>query len=126
MTDLVPVTPDTDLSDLRLERTANGHVVSPFFTYDYEKYHRGPVYEIWSHFHSVRFRSIAAFAQALGIDPNEVVVSEIKDQVNGALKWRLGTQRPCKLPDKPALTQAERMHAIQKLIGDAESPVIDI
>jgi hypothetical protein len=123
MTDIVPVTPDTPLSEftdtIQFSCSATGHIHSCWWSYDWKRYNPGGPYVVGSHFHMLRCNSISAFALALGIPQSEVMVTVRKNPIDGEHEWRCGTQHPCELP-KPKLTQVDRMLTIQKLIGETE------
>lgn len=92
---LIPRVPD--FSDITLTQSVTQHVHSAWFTYDWKKYNPDPHCTIGSHFHWVRERSVAAFAAAIGISTNEVMVTERKDPATGELQWRCGSKYPVRL-----------------------------
>lgn len=83
---------------MRLSLTRNGHVVSPMFTYDCrdEIEHGRMTYYPEGKFHQIKAAARDAFASILGIQENEVIVSEIPK--DGEIWWRLGTAHKCPLP----------------------------
>lgn len=99
MSDALSVRPSDDFSDLRLELTVNGHVVSPWFSFDCGDKADTP-YQIGSRYHAIRAMAVAAFAHALNIQERDVIVTEQKDLSTPTieLRWRLGTARPMELP----------------------------
>lgn len=130
MTALVPAIPVTECPDftgIQLSRSKTGHIHSPFFTFPYDKirgFRKDEPYYGGAKYQYITGAAKSAFAALLGIGEHEVMVTEMK-QPDGECWWRLGTQHPCELPRRK-LEQAENMRAIEKLISDAESPVIDI
>ncbi len=99
MTDAITVTPQSDLSGICLTQSKTGHVHSPRFTFpnSVTRTNRGPDY------HWMIGHSIGAFMGLLGIQRDEVIVSEHTDPSTQERWWSLGTQHPCKLP-KPKQT----------------------
>ena len=113
MTDTITVTPQSDLSGIRLTQSKTGHVHSPKFTFPNEvtRTVRGPEYH-WFIGHSIH-----AFMGLLGIDRDEVIVTEHHDKATDERWWSLGTKHPCALPKPPAKKLPE---------GVSNAGVIDI
>lgn len=125
MTDAITVVPQFDFAGLQFTHSPSGHLQSFWWGYDCKKYNpRGP-YQIGSHFHALRERSISAFASALGISERDVMVSVRENPIDGALEWRCGSAHPVQLPKVKAprlMETAERMREIESLVGQVERP----
>ena len=99
----VPVTRKTSLAGIALEQNERGYVLSPWFTYDWkqemighEVAYSGRMYQ------AVRSASVTAFAERLGINPRDVVVSEKRERDSDECWWRLGSRHPLpKLQPQP-------------------------
>jgi hypothetical protein len=131
MSDVVPYDPSVDFSGLRLEKTKNGNVVSPFFSFDYSAELKRGLYNWNSRYHSITGSAKSAFANFLGINVSEVLVTEKRDK-EGEIWWRLGTQHPCEIP-KPYVKVVHQKKSISidtraqhQTLKDAGPPAIDI
>lgn len=100
MSDIVSVAPQSDFSAIAFTRSASGHVQSPWWSYDWKRYNPDGPYQIGSHFHDLRTRSISAFAHALGLREFDIMVSVRENPIDGQLEWRCGTARPVQLPKR--------------------------
>ena len=104
-------TSSTHLSGLHLEKTPNGHVVTPWFQFDWHAEGLTGVADSRSCYHQIVNAAADAFAGLLGIRRLDVIVTQQQvpsDHVG--YWWRLGTRRPCDLPkpkvmEKPVLPE---------------------
>lgn len=109
MNELIPivsVTPQGDFAAMQFSRSKTGHVHSPWWSYNWRKYDKGPSpYIAGSYFHHLRSRSMSAFAYALGLRERDVFCSQRENAQTSELEWRIGTINPCELPKpkKPKL-----------------------
>lgn len=128
MTSVIPVTGSADFSDLRLEKTVNGHVVTPFWTFLWKSAGVSAPQQFNSKYHEVAHASIVAFSSLLKIQYHDVIVTE--KIVDGERWWRLGTKDPCELPEiKPKyLKSSISIDAREKrpALKDAGPPAIDV
>lgn len=111
MSDVIPYSRDTDLSGLRLTQGRSGHVHSPFFTFDWEtEWIKHPA-DCRSRYHSIIAQSKSAFTALLGIQENDVLVTERTDERTGERWWRLGTKNPTPLPKPRIETKSNKLQA---------------
>lgn len=97
MSSSIIVRPDSPIL-VQFTRSATGHVQSCWWSYPWKDYNPDGPYAIGSHFHALRAQSISAFASALGIREDRVIVSERKSPIDDQLEWRCGTAGPVELP----------------------------
>jgi hypothetical protein len=105
MTALIPVTflgNENPLAGLRLEQTSNGHIATPWFTFDWKGAGiHGPA-DIRSRYHVIIPRAIRAFADAIGeswaVDAQRIIVSQRADPKTMDQLFRLSTAFKKELP----------------------------
>lgn len=95
------------LAGLRLEQTSNGHIATPWFTFDWQGADiKGPA-DIRSRYHYIIPRAIRAFADAIGesraVESNRIIVSQRTDPASGVGEqlFRLSTSFKKQLPAPP-------------------------
>lgn len=99
---------DNDLSGLRLEQGPTGHIYSPWFSFPHDvimERGRDTVDYSGRGYQMIKAAAVSAFCNLLGIEPLDVVVTEMNDpsDIVDGRRWRLSTRYPKKLPTpKPA------------------------
>src|SRR5688572_5983896 len=116
MDSAITISSSADFRGMRLEKTVNDHVVSPWWTFPWRQAGVTAPQQFNSRYHEISRASIFAFSDLLGIQPSDVLVTE--KIVDGERWWRLGTKNPCELPE----TKPEKRPTLK----DAGPPAIDI
>lgn len=91
-----PYEPDA-LPAIKLERSATGHVSSPWWNYEnHEKeVRRGKMqYLCGGRFHGIASMAKASFASLLGLTEDEVIVTQKPVNQAGEVWWRITTINP--------------------------------
>jgi hypothetical protein len=109
MSDIVPVSAfdpnNRDFSEIHFTQSKTGHVHSPWLTFDYKESLRSsrPFYGFNNHTAHVMRASASAFAEALGIDARDTILTQREEpsEIFG-FYWRVSSAMPCKLPERKA------------------------
>lgn len=91
-----------DLSGIHFTQDKSGYIHSPWFTYDCRKDLKAgrPFYGFSNQMARIMGAARNAFAAAVDIDVNYVVLTEKREAADDSFQWRVSTARPWKLPEK--------------------------
>lgn len=93
------------LAGLRLEQTSNGHIATPWFTFDWHGAGIVGPADVRSRYHIIIPRAIRAFADSIGegwaVEANKIIVSQRTDQSTDEQLFRLSTAFKKELPRPP-------------------------
>lgn len=93
------------LAGLRLEQTSNGHIATPWFTFDWQGAGIAGPADMRSRYHQIIPRAMEAFMSAIGSyhEPSSprCIVSQYVDPATGDQLFRLSTTFKKQLPAPP-------------------------